>query len=217
MALTGRSDADYFSSYGILHIVVYSSSRVVMAKLWGKMDKNRTFEEVWDERLNGMKQFFGESDNTVLHGTIPFFLGQEMGGSPDVVQFSNFTDGILYVTSELIGHEEQVPNSQGQYELAIVHPPDEEWGINIICQLAYYTLENPIEDLETMDIGSATPDDSTIEGFLFRQIANFEFFGNPANVICCVGITRDELKFKHDYGSAALVERMGKNFYLTDL
>ncbi|MDJ0809386.1 MAG: suppressor of fused domain protein [Desulfobacterales bacterium] len=182
-----------------------------------KMDKNRTFEEVWDERLNGMTRFFGEADNIVLHGTIPFYLGQEMGGSPDFVKFSNFTDGILYVTSELIGYEQQVPNTHGRYELAIVHPTDEEWGVNIICQLAYYTLETPIEDLETMGIGSATPEDSTIEGFLFRQIANFEFFGNSANVICCVGITGDELEFKHDHGSDALVERIGKNFYLTDL
>jgi len=181
------------------------------------MSEDRSFEDVWDERLKGMKRFFGEPDNTVLHGTIPFYLGQDMGGSPDVVKFSKFTDGILYVTSELIGYENQARNSCGQYELAIVHPNNEEWGIDIICQLAYYTIENPIEDLETMDIGPVTPDDSTIEGFLFRRIAEFEFFGSPANVICCVGITKEELKFKHDFGSEVLVDRIGKDFYLTDL
>lgn len=175
-----------------------------------------TWEDLWDARIEKMQQAFGPNDDRVLHGTIPFHLGQDLGGAPDLVTFSSFTDGVLYVTAELIGSK-QVPNSSGNYELAVAHQGDEDWGVGIICQLAYYTLENPIDDGETMDIGPAVPEGSTIEGFLFRRIAEFDVFGDKANVICCIGITGPELAFKHEHGSSALIDRLGQNYCITDL
>lgn len=180
------------------------------------MTNEENWEELWDARVQGMEQTFGPHDESILHGTIPFHLGQDLGGSPDVLMFSGVTDGILYVTADLIGSD-QLPNSKGNYELAAVHTGDEDWGINIICQLAYYTLENVIEDGETMDIGAATPDNSSIEAFLFRRIAEFEVLGNKCNVICCIGITGPELEFSRKNGSAALIEKLGKSFFTTDL
>lgn len=175
-----------------------------------------SWEKLWDARVKGMENTFGTHDPSVLHGTIPFHLGQDLGGTPDVLLFSGYTDGRLYVTADLIGSE-QVPNSSGNYELAVVHKSEEDWGVSIICQLAYYTLENPIEDGETMDIGSATPEGSSIEAFLFRRIADFDVLGNSANVICCIGITGAELAYKHKNGSKALIEKLGDKFLLTDL
>lgn len=180
------------------------------------MSDEDSWEMLWDARIKGMEKTFGPHDENVLHGTIPFHLGQDLGGSPDVVMFSKYTDGRLYVTADLIGSE-QVPNSAGNYELAVVHKDEENWGVNIICQLAYYTLENPIDDGETMDIGSATPDGSSIKAFLFRRIAEFNVQENKANVICCIGITGPELTYKQKNGSAALIEKLGKSFLLTDL
>ena len=180
------------------------------------MSEEDSWEAFWDARITGMEQSFGAHDETVLHGATPFDLGQDLGGTPDVVTFSKYTDGKLYVTADLIGTE-QVPNSAGNYELAVVHKGDESWGVNIICQLAYYTLENPIDDGETMDIGSATPQGSTIEAFLFRRIAEFNVQDIKANVICCIGITGSELAYKQKNGSAALIEKLGNDFLLTDL
>lgn len=182
----------------------------------GVMSEEDSWEELWDARVKGMEQSFGPHDETVLHGTIPFYLGQDLGGNPDVVMFSKYTDGRLYVTADLIGSE-QAPNSAGNYELAVVHKGDESWGVNIICQLAYYTLENPIDDGETMSIGSATPEGSSIEAFLFRRIAEFNVQDIKANVICCIGITSPELAYKQKNGSAALVKKLGNEFLLTDL
>ncbi len=180
------------------------------------MSEDENWEELWDARINGMEKTFGAHDNSVLHGTIPFHLGQDLGGSPDVVMFSKYTNGILYVTADLIGSE-QAPNSSGKYELAVVHNGSEDWGVNIICQLAYYTLENPIDDGETMDIGSATPDGSSIEAFLFRRIAEFDVLGIKSNVICCIGITRAELEYSRNKGSAALIEKLSNDYLGTDL
>ena len=180
------------------------------------MSEEDNWEELWDSRIQGMEKTFGLHDDSVLHGTIPFHIGQDLGGSPDVVMFPKFTDGKLYVTADLIGSE-QTPNSAGNYELAVVHKGDEDWGVNIISQLAYYTLENPIDDGETMDIGSATPEDSSIEAFLFRRIAEFDVLGVKSNVICCIGVTGPELEYSHSKGSAALIKKLGYDFLVTDL
>jgi hypothetical protein len=180
------------------------------------MSEKDSWEALWDARIKGMEKTFGPHDETVLHGSIPFYLGQDVGGTPDVVMFSKYTGGRLYVTADLIGSG-QSPNSAGNYELAVVHKGEEDWGVNIICQLAYYTLETPIDDGETMDIGSATPEGSSIEAFLFRRIAEFDVQDIRGNVICCIGITGSELAYKHKNGSEALIQRLGNNFLLTDL
>ncbi len=180
------------------------------------MSENDNWEGHWDAKIRGMEKTFGPHDDSVLHGTIPFHLGQNLGGSPNVVMFSKYTDGKLYVTADLVGSE-QAPNSAGNYELAIVHNGDDDWGVNIICQLAYYTLENRIDDGETMDIGSATPEDSSIEAFLFRRIAEFDVHGKRSNVICCIGITGPELDYCHNNGSSALIKKLGSDYLITDL
>lgn len=163
-----------------------------------------------------MARIFSSQDENVLHGSTPFDFGQEVGGSPDVVKFSQFTEGILYVTADLIGSN-QVENAAGNYELAVVHQEEEDWGVGVICQLAYYTLDNPIDDGETMSVGSAVPEGSSIEAFLFRRIAEFDVFGSKANVICCIGITGPELAYQQENGSSALVDKLGKDHFVTDL
>lgn len=173
------------------------------------------WEERWDARLEGMKGAFGASAGSVLHAAIPFEIGQDLGGSPNFMMFPEFTDGTLYVTADLIGSE-QKPNSVGQYELAIAHREDEDWGVDLIAQLAYYTLENPIDDGETMDIGPAVPEGSPIEAFLFRRIAVFTVLGEPVNVIACVGITGPELKFCHQQGADALINKLGRHALVTE-
>lgn len=177
---------------------------------------NTTWEELWDARIEGMENTFGPHAPVVLHASIPFRIGQDLGGSPDVVPFPTFTKGTLYVTAELIGSE-QPENAMGNYELAVAHEGDEQWGVNIICQLAYYTLHTVLEDGETMDIGSATPDGSTIEAFLFRRIAQFDVLGKTANVICCVGISGPELAYAREHGSQALIKQLGDDFLTTNL
>ena len=166
--------------------------------------------------MASMESAFGRCDDTVLHATIPFHAGFDLGGSPDVVTFSGYNAAKLHVTAELIGSE-QIPNSMGTYELAIAHENEENWGISVICRLAYYTLGNPIDDGDTMDIGSATPDAAPVVAFLFRRIAEFNVLGKRANVICYIGITEPELDYSRKRGSKALVEVLGTDYLTTDL
>ncbi len=66
-------------------------------------------------------------------------------------------------------------------------------------------------------IGESTPEVSTISALLFKRIADFQHLGKPANVICCIGITRDELDFTFEHGTAELLQRLPADYLLTDL
>lgn len=147
----------------------------------------------WDARLAAMESLFGKAHDQVGHGMIPFQLGADLGGTADIVYFHNHVDGVVSVTSELIGNEDQIRNSMGNYELAICSRDEDDWGPNIIGQLAHYTLETTLEPGQTMDIGPATPDDSSIAAFLFYDYGQFTVRDQEAGIILCVGITADEL------------------------
>ena len=70
---------------------------------------------------------------------------------------------------------------------------DKEWGDNIISQLAHYTLESELNPGDTIDIGPATPEGSTIEAFLFCDYGRFTVRDQDAGLLLCMGITGDEL------------------------
>ncbi len=147
----------------------------------------------WDARLAAMETILGKPENIVLHGMIPFDLGAEMGGTPDLVYFHEHLDGVVSATAELIGCDDQIRNSQGNYELMICTREDKEWGDNIISQLAHYTLESELNPGDTIDIGPATPEGSTIEAFLFCDYGRFTVRDQDAGLLLCMGITGDEL------------------------
>lgn len=181
------------------------------------MSEDESWETLWNARLAAAESVLGPPAATVLHSPIPFSFGIDVGAGPDIVMFPNFLEGMLYMTADLIGSDEQPPNAAGQYELAIGHSGDEKWGVQIISRLAHYTLESVIDDGETMDIGSAVPEGSAITAILFRRIASFQVLGEPANIICCVGITAPELDLAKTAGSAMLIDKLGQDFLTTDL
>lgn len=171
----------------------------------------------WNARLQALEKIFGPSANTVLHGIITFDVGRDLGGSPDFLILPNYVSGKLYVTSELVGGTTQLKNSCGQYELAIAHADDEEWGIYFLSQLAYETLNEIYEDGDIMDISPAVPEGSTISALIFKRIAEFDCLGEGANVLCCIGITHDELEFAFQFGIDELYLRFPPNYLLSEM
>jgi hypothetical protein len=161
---------------------------------------------LWDARLSALERVLGASDDVVGHATIPFDLGADIGGAADIVYFRHHIDGVVAVTAELIGCEDQVKNRLGNYELMICQRDDAEWGANMISSLAYYTLEAELNPGETMAIGSAAPGDSTIAALLFYEYARFVVREEPAGLLLCVGITQDELAACRR-GRRAMVEK----------
>ena len=173
----------------------------------------------WNARLAAMEEILGKSDDIVGHGMIPFQFGADMGGTADLVYFREHLDGVVSVTSELIGCDDQLPNEQGNYELMICTREDDEWAQNIISQLAHYTLQAALNPAETMDIGPATPPDSSIDGFLFCDYGRFTVRDRNAGLLLCLGITADELE-ECKAGNRPRVEQALKSagvFPFTDL
>jgi hypothetical protein len=150
-------------------------------------------ESWWDDRLAAMESVLGRSDGMVTHAVVPFRFGYEAGGRADVVHFRKHIEGVVYATCELIGIDDQIPNSLGNYELAICHRSTEEWGVGVINSLAYYTLDAKIEPGQTMDIGAARPSGSIISALLFTDFGRFVVRGRDAGLLLCIGITPDEL------------------------
>ena len=151
--------------------------------------EDNEWQEWWDARVSAIESVLGESDNMVWHASIPF----QLGGTADVICFKKHVSGVVSVTSELIGDDGQFENELGNYELMICEPNGQEWGTNLISQLARYTLEAELHPGDTMDIGSATPSGSTIATLLFFDYGRFEVRGRKAGLLLCMGITKDEL------------------------
>lgn len=158
-----------------------------------EQDDDLAWEQLWDDRLGALEALFGPADDAVGHAPVPLAFGAEAGGAADVVYFSRWREGRLSVTAGLVGPGDQAPNEQGAYELAVCHRDGERWGPGLISRLAAYTLEAVLNPGETMEIGSAVPDGATVVGFLFDDMARFEFRGRAAGVLLCLGITADEL------------------------
>ncbi len=181
--------------------------------------RENEWEAWWDARVSAMQRLLGPAEGVVGHATVPFDIGAELGGGADVIYFKNHLPGVVMVTSELIGRDDQVLNSLGNYELAICTRSEEPWAGELISRLAYYTLEAKLEPGETMDVGAALPEGSSIEAFLFLDFGRFEVFERRAGILLCVGITGDELQSCHA-GRGAEVERALRRtgaFPFTDL
>jgi hypothetical protein len=173
----------------------------------------------WNARTEAMQQVLGTMDDLVGHATIPFEVGAELGGAADIVYFKMKIPGVIAVTSELIGRDDQIQNGLGNYELAICHRDEETWGPEIISRLAHYTLEAPLEPDETMDIGGAAPEGSTITAFLFQEFARFTVLGRKAGLLLCIGLTADELKACHEGRTTKVISALKERgvFPYTDL
>jgi hypothetical protein len=75
-------------------------------------------------------------DDMVGHAPVSFALGADIGGAADIIYFKQHLNGVVSVTSELIGHDDQVHNALGNYQLMVCHRDDEPWGPDIISRLA---------------------------------------------------------------------------------
>lgn len=160
----------------------------------GNAETSGDWEAWWDARTAAFEAVLGKSDELVGHSIVPFEFGVEAGGAADVLYFRNHLAGVVTVTAQLIGDDDQIPNDQGNYELMICERNDDDhWGASFISRLAQYTLEARLNPGETMDVGPALPEDSTLSAMLFLDYARVDVLGRDCGLLLCLGITADEL------------------------
>jgi suppressor of fused protein SUFU len=173
-----------------------------------RMSEQDDGQELWNARQSGLESLLGKADDTMLHAVIPLYLG----GNADVLRFRNYVKGVTYATCDLAGDEAQVESSIGSYELMMCTREDCDWAPNIISQLARYTLETPLNPGETMDIGPATPEGSTIAAFLFHEPDDceqrFHVNDKECGLLLCLGITAAEQAACRSGGLERLVMKL---------
>ncbi|HEY8751720.1 MAG TPA: suppressor of fused domain protein [Tepidisphaeraceae bacterium] len=147
------------------------------------------WKQAWDVRKAAIESVLGPAEDTVLHATVPFHLG----GQADVLSFRGHITGRVFATCELLGEASQKRNLLGTYELVIAHRDDMDWGANVISKLARYTCDVRVQPGQTMDIGSAAPNKSSISGFFFDDYKRMKFNNEDAGLLLCIGLTADEL------------------------
>jgi hypothetical protein len=165
-----------------------------------------------------IEQILGESDNFVSHALVPFYLGWHLGGRADVYHYRNHIDGIVYITGDLIGEEQKISDA-GNYEFMIAHKTENKWGINLISNLSYYTLDASINSGETMDLGPYALPENTVKAIIFDKYATFRIDLKKYGLMLILGITEDELEWAKRNGGTKLIEKLKeKNIYpITDL
>ena len=155
-----------------------------------------------------LKEILGKPHETVLHAVVPFDFGWDAGGAADVYIYKNHIDGVVYITGDLIGQEQQISDA-GNYELMICHRTDTHWGPDLISNLAFYTLDASLKSGETMDLGgNFVLEDSKITALIFDKYFGFQVDNINYGLMLLMGITRDELDWKNKNGGTALIEKL---------
>ena len=132
-----------------------------------------------------------------------------LGGFADVLAFPQYVPGMTYVTADLTGEGVgQLPSSFGNYELMVCVREELSRAADLISRLARYTCEAELEAGETMDLPDFFPG-SVIKALLFAHPSDapvqFEFLGRQYGLLLCLGITAEELAFRHASGFDALL------------
>lgn len=158
---------------------------------------------LWDARLKALEAALGPAEDVVLHSQVPFHLD----GGADVLVFRRHANGVAYVTADLIGDDRAKPNGTGQYELMICPREDAEWAPSLISWLARYTIDGVLSPGDTMDMSRGFPQPTALAALLFVDHARINVNAKPAGVLLCVGITADELQYRAENGSDALISK----------
>lgn len=187
--------------------------------LFGRRKAKASHEDSFDATSAALEALLGKADDGVLHSMVPL----ELGGFSDVLTFRRYLPGVAYVTAELIGSDGQKANRLGKYELMMCMRAESDWAGNLVSRLARYTLDAKLEPGETMDIGPAVPEGSSIEALLFTvpdlPKPTLDVLGVRAGLLLCIGITGPELAACHGHGASEVVAILKQKgiFPYTDL
>ena len=165
------------------------------------------WQKTWDARLAALEHELGKSDDKIATSPVPIYLG----GGADVLTFKKHVDGLAYVTAGLIGDDSQQKTPLGQYELMMCFRSGNDWAPSLLSRLAPYTFDAALNPGETMDIGPAMPENSTIVALLFVSYRQFKVSDTDAGILLCIGITDSELAHCRTNGQDAVLAALKEN------
>jgi len=171
----------------------------------------------WDARKAALESLLGEADDNILTSMMPIY----MGGKSDVMIFRNFVQGLTYVTAGLTGYSSQKENQLGQYELMMCTREEDENVSSLLSDLSNYTLENPINPYDSIDLGPEQPEGITIRALLAQQpdaaSKPFDLFGQRCGLLLLMGITSEELEAFRNGEEVRVLEALSAISPYTDM
>jgi hypothetical protein len=176
-----------------------------------KSIKNKATEndDIFDARINALTTEFGEIKN-VLQAGIPFQLGYDAGGLPNIYFFENHIEGLVSITGNLIG-EKQPPSDAGNYELMLITKDKNDFLIQLLQNLSFYTMDASINSGDTMDLPLYNQIDTNICAVIFDCYKHFKISNKKCGVMVMIGITQEELDFRNQHGGSQLLNELKKS------
>ena len=151
------------------------------------------WQRAWDARQEFLETLFGPADRQILTSLMPIYLG----GQCDVLTFRKHVKGYTYITAGLTVTSSQKRSKLGQYEMVMCSRRRDEFLPNLVSSLSHYTLENPINPNDTIDMGEQQPRGVTLRALLALEFdpprGRFKLMGKKCGLLLLVGITAAEL------------------------
>jgi hypothetical protein len=173
-------------------------------------------DKLYESFVRACERKLGPKDEAATHAIIGF----EFGGPPDVLSFPNpvGVNGVFQVTSDLLFFKHQPKNSLGNYEVAICTPKKSDWAHGILTRMAHGTVADVFDDGHTADITDWVDRKCVMKGLTFTKLTRFKAQGGSYGVLLCTGVTRAELDYALEYGSAKLLKKLKEQgvFPVTD-
>jgi hypothetical protein len=116
---------------------------------------------------------------------------------------------VTYVSCELAVRLEQLPSDFGRYEL-LVSCSDEQWARRWVTEIGRMSFDKVFGHGHTLDFNGCVDASEPIQGVILEKLYDTRIGENTFGILRCIGITRTELEFARQKGSAEMFARLKK-------
>ncbi|HTV48802.1 MAG TPA: suppressor of fused domain protein [Phycisphaerae bacterium] len=114
---------------------------------------------------------------------------------------------VTYVSCELALRNEQKPSKFGRYEL-LTSCNDEDWVRKRLSDIGRMSMTTTFGHGHTLDFGSFANANESIQGVIFEKVYDTKIDGRYFGILRCIGITRTEMEYGLQCGSASLFAKL---------
>lgn len=168
------------------------------------------WQKVWDARQAILEARLGPAEETIQTSLMPIYLG----GQCDVLTFRKHVKGYTYCTAGLTVTSDQKRSKLGQYEMLMCTRRADNFVPGLLSNLSRYTLDNPINARDTIDMGEEQPKGVTLRALLALEFdpprGPFTLMGRKCGLLLLAGITAAELVAFRSGGSDEVLARLGE-------
>jgi hypothetical protein len=125
------------------------------------------YKKFYAELCRPVESEFGPIDPETIFAIIGFDFGGPLNFCTAPTPKAKF---VTYISCELAVRREQVPSSQGHFEL-MCHCNDEKWVRNVLTTIGQMSLESRFDHLHTIDISQIVRKNANLQGAVLERYA----------------------------------------------